>query len=165
MSRPREDLDLLREALTLDPATGRLFWNTGYGGAYSGCEAFTAKRGDGYHVGMVRGVMWRRCRAVFAITYGFLPDCVDHINRVRDDDRPVNLRAATVQENNRNKTSVKGSRSRHLGVSFDKSRGKWKGQLYHNGKNHNTPRFNCETAAMLARATLAHKLHGDFHAT
>lgn len=39
----------------------------------------------------------------FYMTYGYIPECIDHINRVKDDNRISNLRAVTIQENNLNR--------------------------------------------------------------
>ena len=50
---------------------------------------------------------------------------VDHINRVRDDNRIENLRAVSKAANNRNRAECKG-------VSYCKQTGKWKAGL--NGK-------------------------------
>ena len=47
---------------------------------------------------------------------------IDHINRVRDDNRIENLRAVTKAENNRNRSLCKG-------VSYCKQTGKWKAGL------------------------------------
>jgi hypothetical protein len=44
---------------------------------------------------------------IFLYTYGYLPSCIDHINRDSTDDRPANLRAATPALNARNRARAK----------------------------------------------------------
>lgn len=68
-----------------------------------GAEAFTSKSNRGYYHGMLRRRNLQAHRVVFALTSGFFPPVVDHINGQRDDNRPENLRAANVLINNHNR--------------------------------------------------------------
>lgn len=161
---PEDVIVTLHAAFRLDPGTGQLFWRPGHGGAYSGKEAFTAKRPDGYHCGMIKGRMYRRARVVFALVHGFFPDSVDHVNHVRHDDRPENLRPATVTENNHAIRSRVGSSSKWKGVSYDKRREHWRWQVQDRDRKvvaQGSKR--CETAALLARAKIIKGAHGDFY--
>ncbi|MFP9167093.1 HNH endonuclease signature motif containing protein, partial [Enterococcus faecalis] len=54
---------------------------------------------------------------------GKLPEEVDHINRIRSDNRWVNLRESNRQENSRNRKST--SNSGYLGVSWSTKAQKW----------------------------------------
>jgi hypothetical protein len=54
---------------------------------------------------------------------------VDHINRIRSDNRIENLRWCTQSQNGMNKTKNTNNCSGHTGVSFDKSRNKWVASL------------------------------------
>lgn len=45
-------------------------------------------------------------RLVFLLTHKYLPDTVDHINGVRGDNRPENLRAATKRQQQGNRESL-----------------------------------------------------------
>ena len=51
--------------------------------------------------------------------------CVDHINRIKTDNRIENLRWATYSENNQNKSKRVDNKSGHTYVSYMKSRDKW----------------------------------------
>jgi hypothetical protein len=71
------------------------------------------------HEGYVRiGInrkLYRRSRLVFLYFYGYLPETIDHINRIRTDDRIENLRAADYSLNNSNRDLKLGkSRERNI---------------------------------------------------
>jgi len=44
-------------------------------------------------------------RLVFLLANGYLPKTVDHINRIRDDNRPENLRAASARDQQGNRAA------------------------------------------------------------
>lgn len=69
----------------------------------AGAEAFTSKSNHGYYHGMLRRRNLQAHRVVFALTNGSFPPVVDHINGQRYDNRPENLRAATILVNNHNR--------------------------------------------------------------
>ena len=54
-------------------------------------------------------------------------NCIDHINRTRDDNTSGNLRIVTRQQNNFNKSNTKG-------YYWHKGRNKWKALITLNGK-------------------------------
>ena len=64
-------------------------------------------------------------RLAYFIMTGEWPECVDHINNVRHDNRAANLRAATSRQNSMNRKSSKNSLSKYKGVTFRKDRCKW----------------------------------------
>lgn len=45
-------------------------------------------------------------RLVFLLANGYLPETVDHINGIRDDNRPENLRAATARQQQANRAAA-----------------------------------------------------------
>ena len=45
--------------------------------------------------------------------------CIDHINRIRNDNRLENLRWATPEENNSNKSLSKNNKLGHQNISYD----------------------------------------------
>lgn len=50
---------------------------------------------------------------------------IDHINRIRDDNRLVNLRWCNRSMNRLNSCKKKNAYSQYVGVSYDKRNGKW----------------------------------------
>ena len=61
---------------------------------------------------------------------------VDHINRIRTDNRIENLRWATSLENGQNQGHYKSNTSGIKNVSYDEKRGKWLYQKTINGVRH-----------------------------
>ena len=51
--------------------------------------------------------------------------CVDHINRIKTDNRLENLRWATVSENGQNRTINKDNTSGHKYICYDKQNNSW----------------------------------------
>lgn len=126
-------IETLREALRLEPDTGRLFWKmrpihhfVSYKGwavwnaKHAGTEACTAINDSGYKIMQITlgglSKMLKGHRVVFALHHGRWPaGKVDHKNLAPADNRPDNLREATnsQQEGNkranpRNLTGLKG---------------------------------------------------------
>jgi len=59
---------------------------------------------------------------------------VDHINRIRDDNRIENLRWVTSSENNQNTRKSKNNKSGHKYISYNKSKKRWVFRKMINGK-------------------------------
>jgi hypothetical protein len=84
---------------------------------------------------------------------------VDHINGNGLDDRRVNLRLCTAQQNCSN-SRPRGGASPYLGVS--RQGDKWKAQLMHDGEIFRLGLFEDEVAAAKARDAKALELQGEF---
>jgi hypothetical protein len=64
---------------------------------------------------------------------GSHPECIDHINHDRFDNRWVNLREVSHSENMRNCRPHKSNKSGVGGVSFDEKRNRWIARASSNG--------------------------------
>jgi hypothetical protein len=106
--------EYLKERLDYNPETGEFhwkqhesrnkIWNTRYAG-----EAAGSIKNDGYRQITIDGKTYSAARLAWLITHGEWPENeIDHINRVRDDDRLVNLRKATRTENCNNMSTNNG---------------------------------------------------------
>lgn len=153
----------LKELLDYDPGTGVFTWRIGRG--------FRAKAGSvagrvnkrGYWEVSVDHKRYRSHRLAWLYIYGELPpNQIDHINRIRTDNRISNLRLATIPENNQNQGKRRDNTSGVIGVYWDKKNGKWKAQISLNGRVMSLGRYETIEEATTARVAAKAKLH-TFH--
>lgn len=78
-------------------------------------------------------------------------NCLDHINRIKDDNRIINLRNVTQQQNCFNKTCK--------GYTWFKRDSKWKAQITINKKKTHLGLFNTEQEAKNAYLAAKEKYH------
>lgn len=76
---------------------------------------------------------------------------IDHINRNKMDNRVKNLRICTQKENVHNSTIRKNNTSGVPGVFFDKRAGRWRAQIYENGKSKHIGIYDAYEDAVAAR--------------
>lgn len=122
---PRKDFPIeeLRRLLVADPATGRLFWlprcasdftanhrtsaeglASRWNAQYAGKEALTAGS-YGYKCGQINGRSFSAHRVIWALTYGYWPETIDHIDGNRMNNCIDNLRDVLEVENAQNQLS------------------------------------------------------------
>lgn len=76
-------------------------------------------RSDGYVIIKIDGVPFLAHRLVWLIETGEAPGQIDHVNRVRSDNRFANLRSASASENQANTGPQKSNRWGVKGIFFD----------------------------------------------
>lgn len=89
-------------------------------------------------------------------------DYIDHINNNSLDNRKNNLRIASPQENMMNRKSSINVTSQYIGVSFDKTRNKWKAYITIDNKFKYLGRFKSEQDAAKARDEATKKFYNEF---
>ena len=103
-------------------------------------------------------------RLVFLYHYGYLPECVDHIDGNKTNNRIENLRAATKEENCHNQKIRSTNKSGCKGVKWVKFYKKWQVEI---GKNYKQLRFgmyeDLELASLVA-VEATELIHGRFSA-
>lgn len=137
------DQEYLNTLLRYDPEQGSLHWIPQPGKRCNntrpraGC--YTTK---GYRIIRIDGRLYKEHRIIWAMHNGPIPDGmdIDHIDRNTGNNKLENLRLATRSINNLNKNSK--------GVTYDKSRNKWKAQLSFNGKVVLNKRFSSYEKAL-----------------
>jgi hypothetical protein len=87
---------------------------------------------------------------------------VDHINNDGLDNRRVNLRLATIAENNQNRRGPTGKSSRYKGVAWDNRGKRWRARISANKKIILLGSFKSEIEAAKAYDAAARKYHGRF---
>ena len=94
--------------------------------------------------------------------YGYISKMLDHIDRDNDNNVISNLREANYSQNNANRSKVKNSSSKYIGVYKPKGRKKWRAVVSIEGKMVCLGSFNTEEEAAQVRDKKAKKLHGEF---
>ena len=123
----------------------------------------TGRRGylrpDGYVYVRLLGRSFGEHRLVHLLFSGEWPYQVDHVNCVRNDNRPENLRAASHAQNCMNRKPM-GATSK--GCYWQTKRQKWIAQIGITGKRKTIGYYNTESEASAAYAKAAAVLHGEF---
>lgn len=159
---PKITAEELKKWISYDP-------NTGY--FTRACDMPKYKKGDpagyinfqGYRAIKINGVSYISHRLAFIFMGHPVPEFVDHINGVRDDNRWCNLRAATRGQNNHNAKIRKDNTSGVKGVSWLGRLNKWQVSIMSGGVSKYIGIYsNLEDAKEAAKA---HRelAHGDFH--
>ena len=158
MAKP--SIERLREALSYSPDTGKFHWKVAAGSrAKPGDEAGSIDAVTGYLIIGIDGTLQLGHRLAWAIHHGRWPDDeVDHENRIRSDNRMVNLREATHAQNMKNRNTPKNNTSGLMGVSWHKRAGKWRATL---GQKH-LGLFDDPAEACAARQAAERSAYGQF---
>lgn len=152
----------LRELVSYDPLTGHLTYLRDIGGRRAGERCgWLHKRGWRYL--SVDGGTYRAARLIWFYMTGEWPEVlVDHENRVRDDDRWVNLRLANNAQNGRNATLSKRNTSGTKGVGWHGRLGKWYASIRVDRRLIHLGYFHDIDSAAAARRAAELKYFGDF---
>lgn len=75
-------------------------------------------------------------RLAWLYVHGHFPKYIDHINRIKTDNRLINLRSVTHSQNHENVMTRKDNTSGHKGVHFYKPYQRWQVYINHEGKRY-----------------------------
>lgn len=148
------------DELRLDPETGYLYWNM-EGAKRHGKRAGCLNQ-YGYRKVGVRGKLYLEHRVVWLKTYGEWPSAtIDHINGIYDDNRPANLRLASMLDQSRNRSRQANNTSGVHGVTWHKQCGRWQAAIRIKGRYIHIGLFDDLEEAAKARAAAEREL--GFH--
>ncbi len=163
--------ELLRSILDYDPGTGVLTWKLRV--PRPGLESIdrawntrcAGKEAGALHTSGYRfiNLMGRpRCahRLIFTYMTGEHPECVDHANRIKSDNRWSNLRAADKSQNAANSKVRADNASGATGVCW--SAGRWQVSIQVNGESVYLGRYDDKTEAFRVRRDAELKYFGAF---
>lgn len=152
----------LKELLHYDPETGIFTWLVDRSGpSKAGTRAGYIENG---YVRITIDSIWYAAHrlAVLYMTGRFPHHSIDHDNRVRSDNRWVNLIPATHADNAQNIPVLKNNTSGHTGVSWHKGHKKWEAHIRVSRKRYSAGYFANIEDAIAARAVLK-RTHHTFH--
>lgn len=153
-------IEQVKAHLDYNPETGAFTRKNGGGGVTAGSPA-GGKDAYGHRTISVCGKRMRAARLAWAIMTGEWPEGdVDHINRVKDDDRWCNLRLASRSQNCANTLAKNGMK----GATWVAAKRKWKAQIRISGKNTHIGYFDSELDAHEAYKKKAVEHFGEFAA-
>lgn len=116
----------LKRILKYDKETGIFYWKKSTGSRAIKGNAAGSQMKTGYIEMSVCGKRYTAHRLAFLYVLGYLPENdVDHINRIRIDNRWCNLREVSTSCNLRNCKINKNNKSGITGVYFHKINKKW----------------------------------------
>lgn len=153
----------LKHLLEYDPDTGIFRWiKSNSNRACAGSIAGPKPHKSGYCYIHIDGKSYASHRLVFLYMIGRFPIYdVDHKNRDRSDNRWINLREATRQQNMRNRIGKPNSKSSIKAV-HQLPGGTWQARIVINRKTINLGCFECVEMAKIAYAEAAKRYFGEF---
>ena len=153
----------LHELLDYDPGTGAFTWRKAPGKRTELVGRTAGFDSHGYVFLSIDYQKYPAHRVAWFYVYGRWPrDEIDHINRIRSDNRIVNLREATHHQNTCNGPPRRTSKSGLIGVSWDSGTGQWRAHITVAGRTRHLGRFDSITEATVARQAAARAQFGDF---
>ena len=159
------DCNSLREILEYQPDTGLFFWKKPIRGIKKGSKAGHLSK-DGYIDIRIKKRSYPAHRLAWVIMTGNWPDnFVDHINRIKSDNRFVNLREATKSENAQNTNLQSNNTSGYKGVVWHKPNKNWVAQINIRKKHIHLGSFENLQDAINARIEAEKKFftHSSLH--
>lgn len=164
-NRKREDLTVKRifELLSFDKSTGVFRWKVPTQGRIALNSVAGTFDSNGYSMIIIDGRRYKTHFLVFYITHNRWPaGQIDHVNGIRTDNRPENLRECLPIENSRNIRIRKNSKSGCRGVTWHKRQKKWNVRLGFHGKSKHFGCFDDLELAVLVAEEARDKYYGDF---
>jgi hypothetical protein len=117
---------------------------------------------DGYFRIRLHGNKYLAHRLAWLYVHGYMPDCIDHINNTKNDNRISNLRQATAFENACNRKKASHNTSGIKGVHWCKKDKKWIARINVNNKRIVLGYFNNLEFAELVINEARQKYHGEY---
>jgi hypothetical protein len=140
---------------------GFLYWKKSKGTVKAGSKAGNQRK-DGYIDIGYKGKLIRAHRIIWFMHYGFMPDFIDHINGLRNDNRIENLRVATRQQNQMNLKTRFDNSSGYTGVYWVKRLNKWFARIQLGYKTKHLGVFESIDDAIAVRKNAEIKYFGEF---
>ena len=158
---PAQELtaEKLRELLHYEPASGIFTRKVSTASRAKVGDVAGCQNGAGYLSIMLQRRVHQAHRLAWMYVYGEWPTGqIDHINRIKTDNRISNLRDVSHKQNHQNKSKPSNNTSGHTGVVWHKQNSKWQATITHNKKDTYLGCFATVEEAVAARKA-AEKLY------
>lgn len=155
----------LREVISYDPLTGSFVWKQATAKwIQNGAPAGSVSRG--YLTIRIDGLLWPAHRLAWFYVHGEWPkNDIDHRDLNRGNNAISNLREATRSQNLSNANKRSANTSGFKGVSFMKSKGKWRARIKIDRKEHHLGLFDDPKVAHVVYSEAAKRFYGEFART
>jgi len=121
-------------------------------------------KGTGYIHVKIKDKAYKAHRLVFLYHHGYMPECVDHIDGDKTNNKIENLRAATKEENCRNQKVRSTNKSGYKGVKWVEHCKKWQVEVCKNYKQLRFGMYEDLELAGLVAIEATELIHGRFSA-
>lgn len=149
----------IKEYLTYLPDTGEFFANHKSINRPAGRKLGTV-HSTGYCVIRVDDKLYKAHRLAWLYMTGVFPEkIIDHINRIKSDNRWTNLKEFSQSQNSENNPLKKSNTSGFVGVSWNRKLKKWRARITFGYKEKHLGYFESKELAFAAYAQAAAKFH------
>jgi hypothetical protein len=141
-----------QELFNYDPETGNLYWKRPTGARSVPGSIVGTLNFHGYYTVGIFGKKYKVHRIIWLYVYGYTPEHeLDHINRIKTDNRISNLREVSHQCNLRNAKQHKSNTSGVTGINFDRRTSSWGSWITIDSKSRFLGRYSDYTEAVCIR--------------
>lgn len=157
------EVNKLYKLLELDETSGNLYWKVDRNGGSKTGDLAGSLNTKGYLCIKIDGRTYKAHRIILAMINGYWPEEeVDHINGVKGDNRPCNLREATGAQNRHNIGAYKNNVSGVKGVRWNKQRGQYRAVIMIDKKNKHLGYYDDIELAELVHQEAARIYRGQY---
>lgn len=136
---------------------GSLYWRNDTGTATKAGSKAGYLHKTGYVNISIKGKKYRAHRLIYLYHFGHIPSQIDHINRIKDDNRIENLRPS---DSSKNQMNTENRKPCSRGV-YERPNGRWRAQIYKNGKAISLGHHSTRSDAQKAYDKAKMEIYGD----
>lgn len=156
------DANELRKKLHYDCETGIFTWIESNSTKIKTGQVAGNVRNNKYIYIKINKKLYSAHRLAWIYTYGYIPNVIDHINGNPSDNKIINLRECTFQENMCNRKINSNNKSGSKGVYWHKNIKKWAVSLQVNNKRKHIGYFDDLEFATFVAEEARDKYHKQF---
>lgn len=148
----------IKELLIYNPETGVFTWRVGKGNIVANSVA-GAEHSKGYIHITIDGKKYYAHRLAWLYMHNYWPSRLDHVNRLKSDNRIQNLREVSNSENQQNRLTPRHNTSGFKGVTWNSQKSKWWARISINCKKFHIGFFETPEEASTAYLEAVKSLH------